>query len=1013
MRIAGLAFLILSGMAALTYQVTWVRLLGLSMGSTSAAVGTVLAAFFLGMSGGSYLSRYFVSPRFHRLTPYIALEVMIGLSGLALLPILLHLDGVMAGFPLLGKLLVVKFLIAMVLLSIPSICIGATFPVMAGILIERDHNIGRHFGQLYSLNTLGAVLGAGLSGFVLIPAFGLDGATYVAVALNFTIVITGVLLMRDAGVRGGDVETPHASDAQVAAPYQTAAFIVLFFSGFTAIATEVGYTKYVAIFAGTTIYGFAAILTVFLAGITLGSWLIKSMIDRIRQPQVWMAYGLVLLGFSLVLTRSNLNLLPPLSGMLGAMDVSDMAIRWIKYGAIFLILLPPTLLFGALFPLNLRLYCGDVARMRTRVGQGYAINTLGSILGSLFAGFFIIPRFGTDTLLGLMAGVLIVLGLLFLPHMGTPRARFALLGATALALAGFVLLPALKFEKVVATALKVHPDAVVFLKEGKTAVISLSRTPLPRLTLASNGLQESSVNIQNPTRGPAGAVVLGAFPYLFHPDAETAFLIGFGGGITTHVMTTTGLSVIRVVELEPVVIEAVESLHGGKVPAFSDPRVRLDINDARHTLLMEDERYDLIISQPSHPWVAGMANLFTREFYQLAASRLNDGGIFNQWINLYHMDAETLGILVRTFYEVFPHGIVLGDNLGMLSSWVVPGERVESRGDGSLYLLGSNRPIGFDAAGVGRRLAGMTENDAAIGQLWQTPEMLFASYLFSREEALALSRMPDVNTDANLLSEVRLAALEKTPTGDRDPVRGILNRLEFDLVPYLGADTARFLSQFGERFLANDQLKMAERVEMALEEIDPQRGRWLRHARLTAAYDFPQSMPLYQAHQDWPAANRYAQAVAFMDLGRLADAAAVVKDMGDPALGRLALARLLFERGAFARLAAIKPASVAEWRWQLVGMARQKPALAARGLARVAEADPASLEIPQLQTLVQLQRAYPKAVPPAVDAGRLLRARINQEVLSLSGLLEEATRSGNQAHARVLLGRIRQMRKIR
>jgi len=311
MQAACLSFLILSGIAALVYQVTWVRLLGLSVGSTSASVATVLAAFFLGMSLGSVLAKHFVRQRVATLLPYVVLEALIGLAGIALLPVLLNLDAVMAAVPLLGEHLAFKFLVALAVLVVPSLCIGATFPVMANILIRRRDEIGLRFGQLYSLNTLGAVLGAGLSGFVIIPALGLDGAVYLAAGINFLIVAAGLALIKTTPL-GRPYQAPEAGEppaasdgAPTAPPFAGWALAVLFVTGLTSIAAEVGYTKYAAVFAGTTIYGFSAILAIFLVGITLGSWLIRRRIERIARPHLWVAWGMVLLALSLALMRGS------------------------------------------------------------------------------------------------------------------------------------------------------------------------------------------------------------------------------------------------------------------------------------------------------------------------------------------------------------------------------------------------------------------------------------------------------------------------------------------------------------------------------------------------------------------------------------------------------------------------------------------------------------------------------------------------------------------------------------
>lgn len=281
--------LVLSGIAALTYQVTWVRLLGLSMGSTSASVGTVLAAFFLGMAIGSWLAGRFVGRQVNDLRAYMVLEVLIGVSGLALLPVLLNLDSMLAWMPDGGSSITVRFLVAVVLLCVPTVCLGATFPVMASVMIRRPGEMGLRMSQLYSLNTAGAALGALLSGFLFIPRWGLDGAVYIAVSLNLFIAFALGVLTRWTTLPPleYDTERSDASESGRGSSLRVPALLLLFLTGFAAIATEVGWTKYLAILFGSTIYGFAAILTVFLVGIAAGAWAVRRHIESLRAPAAW------------------------------------------------------------------------------------------------------------------------------------------------------------------------------------------------------------------------------------------------------------------------------------------------------------------------------------------------------------------------------------------------------------------------------------------------------------------------------------------------------------------------------------------------------------------------------------------------------------------------------------------------------------------------------------------------------------------------------------------------------
>ena len=861
------SFLVLSGIASLAYQVTWVRLLGLSMGSTSASISTVLAAFFLGMSMGSYLAERITRNRVNSLKPYIVLELLIGISGLLLLPILLHLDALMALFPALGTALSFKFFLALVLLSIPTLCMGATFPVMASILIRRHGEVGLRMSQLYSLNTAGAVLGAALTGFVFIPNWGLDGAIYIAFALNMTIVLVALsagrywtLLEIEATPLAADNDAVPVGDDPA---YRLRAMIILAATGFVSIATQVGWTKYLAIFTGTTIYGFAAILTVFLSGIAAGSWAIRSHLEKIRSPQVWMAIGLLLLGASLIATRVGFSFLPPVYAWVNLLDVAPALQHLTKYAIVFILLFIPTFLLGALFPLNLKLYCGTLAAVRARIGKAYSINTVASIFGAIFAGFWFIPHYGTDQLLTLMAVSILVLALMFLPMLTRPVFRFALVGAvTSVGLAAW-LAPHLSYQALVASvgyqwdmdAKEGGKPTFLFLKEGKAGVISLVTYDHKVAQLQNNGLKESLIHMQDPNQALLIETLLGLLPYMLHEKPESAFVVGFGGGITTRALTLTDLKSIRVVELEPAVVDAVRHINTGEIPALRDPRVRLDFNDARNTLLVEKTRYDLIAAQPSHPWLAGAANVFTRQFWDIAKSRLNDRGIFGQWVSLFKMDTTTLRSLFQAFYQAFPHGVSFA-NLHT----------------GDLILIGSKQALVFDYERIARILKQPNINATLGTYKILTPEDLIKFFALSRDEALVAAGNARPNTDTNIISEVRLSALTKQPTGDENPYPFLRRNFHLDLIPYLGSTAADRLYAQADRFFYWKEPDLAEKAAQQLSKIDPVRGRGVDYERAWRVQDFARASALYAQHDTWPDRTHRQHAQMLAARGRVEDA---------------------------------------------------------------------------------------------------------------------------------------------
>ena len=376
--------LVPSGCAALIYQVTWVRMLGLSMGSTSASVSTVLAAFFFGLAIGSYFAEKLTRLGRDGLRTFALLEMGIGAAGLLLLPVLLNLDHGMALLGEFGANVPARFAVSMAVLAIPTICMGATFPVLAAALIREQREMGTQVGRLYTLNTVGAVLGALASGFVLTPRLGLQGAVYVAFVLNVGTGVAALYLRRGINRRGfrsrlkpllpGD---PSGTGQSFAGQRRSDSLdfshariaVVLFFTGWVAIASEVGWTKYLSISIGATLYGFAAILGIFLSGIALGSWAAKRYLTSAVANMAIVAWGLLALGAALLLARVGLASLPALLEFSGIPGWSIGNVRGLRYLVVFLVLFPATFAFGALFPITLSMYCESVVDLSRRIGR--------------------------------------------------------------------------------------------------------------------------------------------------------------------------------------------------------------------------------------------------------------------------------------------------------------------------------------------------------------------------------------------------------------------------------------------------------------------------------------------------------------------------------------------------------------------------------------------------------------------------------------------------------------------
>jgi len=915
-------FLLLSGIASLTYQVTWVRLLGHSMGSTSAAISTVLAAFFLGLALGSYSAEKITRNRINDLRVYITLELVIGLSGLLLLPALLNLDSLMAQLPVFGSTLTAKFLITMLLLAVPTICMGATFPVVAAILIRRYADIGGGLSALYSINTAGAVLGASLSGFVFIPQWGLDGAIYIAFALNMAIAAMAWGFNRN--LRLLPVESEPAVDVHARGNVVTpgmflpgVSLVVLFCTGLVAIASEVGWTKYLAIFTGTTIYGFAAILTVFLIGIASGSWWIKSRLESLRTPHVWLSAGLVALGLALLLTRVGLSVVPNIYSGVNYLDAPAPVIYAVKYLVVFLLLIVPTFLFGALFPLNLKLYCVDLRGVRTRVGRAYAVNTLASIIGAILAGFYFIPEYGTDVLLTSGALLILALPLLFLPIPAPGRAGAVVAAGVSMAVMGFNWsLPHLDYKTMISSVGYKYDEDVkagrkpefIFLKEGKAGVISAVSYDGILAKLQNNGLNESMVDMKDATHARLVEQLLSLIPYFLHEKPRSAFIVGFGGGITTRALTYTELESIRVVELEPAIVDAGRAIAKGEIPALQDPRVHLEFNDARNTLLLDPTRYDIVAAQASHPWLAGAANVFTKEFFELVRTRLNPGGIYGQWVNLFNMDATTLRAIFKAFFTVFPEGVTFSNLY-----------------TGDFMLFGSDRPLTFDYARIAARMDNPKIKAALAHYELRTPDDLVSYFALSRREALATTSADGpMNSDTNILSEVRLARLIDVPQGAENPYDFITGTFKFDITPYLKPEqAAQQIFDAGQVFLHWDDTVSPRQAVHQLEALNEPLSRALDYDLLLSEEKRDEAIMLYSAHKQWPDRTHRKQIEALAALDRFTEAQAILARMDDEKQRHSAAAYLLYQQEQWRALEALRTISDEERKWQLLAIARR------------------------------------------------------------------------------------------
>jgi spermidine synthase len=716
--------LVFSGFTALVYQLIWTRLLGFSFGTSTEAVSTVLAVFFGGLAIGNLLAAR-LQPRIERpLRVYAMLEMAVGVAALISLPLLSNLHAVYAWLGIPGSatgLTISRVLLSALVLLPPTIAMGATLPVVARGLVDRDDARGRGSAILYAANTLGAVLGAHLCGFWLIPELGLARSVLAAGVVN--LAIAG-FIWRFAGNLRAD-PLPRGSLESSRPPRGTTPFLVFFgVSGFVAIGYEIVWSKVFGIVMEGTLYGFAAVLSGYLAGIALGSFAIARFVDRIRDLPRAFALLHVAIGVSVVAGLAVVPWLPWAHRRLEALTGSGDAIHSL-YLLVLPIVLLPTALFGAAFPVLVRLYARRASAVGHGMGIASAVNTAGSILASFIVGFWWIPALGTDATIYMLllidfAVALVILALL---QESRGRARFGpmlgstlMIGTVALSFGGIHVDDAIAGRQLppldaasYAQGLREAKSTRAFKHEGKTSIVTVRSATNARL-LRTNGLPEAGFNYA-PPHYPSETVLLGVFPWLLAEQPEEALIVGLGGGNTLRTLLQVGVPSVEVVELEEGVVEAVSVLHRGRQNPVDDPRVTLHVADGRNHLLMgqlsEDRRYDLIASQ-------------------------------------------SLLAVVTSFERTFP-GSLLVD----ISSF----ER------GAFLLVGSQQPIRLDVDQLQGRLASAGAQHALAPFELLELESLVALLEGPGEIFAALS--PDLaNTDDNALVETRVPRIANWETLD-------------------------------------------------------------------------------------------------------------------------------------------------------------------------------------------------------------------------------------------------------
>ena len=743
-----------SGATALVYEVVWAKFLSQIFGSTIYAQTVVLAAFMGGLAIGNRLFGQWADGLRRPLKVYGCLEIAIGVYALFFPMFDRVVNGlfVVLGTPLIthsGWLLALKGLLSAVLLLGPTILMGGTLPLLAAWLQKFYSDPGRRSARFYSVNSLGAVLGAALAGFWLVQTFGMIQTLQTAALVNLVIGVLAVMLGRKGLAEVGPSAEPATTTPEpeiVALGTLRWAGLIVALTGGVSMGLEVLASRASALIFGPSLQSFAVVLIAFILGIGLGSAWIASPRRRKRASERMVVLLLCIAAAWVALLVFKIELWVEFYRWartgLGRTPVGYIYHELLSGGVALFILGIPAAMIGSVLPLMIRAVSAADTPLGAKVGSLLTWNTLGAVVGTLLTGFVLMPQAG---LRNAFAALALVLGLTAL---AVAWRRTWVMGITgALAVCGITLgvftfgnegwqtimssgafrMQETVYSKDLVTIWKKHIK-VVFYEDASDATVSVDQADgiaAPAvLSLRINGKADAGTSGDVDTQ-----LLLAHAPMLAKPGAQDAFVLGMGSGITAGALQAYPLERIDVAENCEPVIRAAKLFEDWNHHVLDNPRVHVWHEDARTVLKLRPQLYDVIITEPSNPWTIGVGDVFSREFYELAAYRLKPGGLVCQWFHTYEMQDDLLDLILRTFSSVFPY-VEIWDSSG-----------------GDLVILGSQQPwrTGPDVFRQGFAIDRVREDMRMMNV--QSPEALMAKQLASQQTAFAIAGAGRIQSD--------------------------------------------------------------------------------------------------------------------------------------------------------------------------------------------------------------------------------------------------------------------------
>ena len=737
-----LALFFLSGACGLVYEVVWMRMLTLVFGATAFATAAILSSFFAGLALGSYYFGKAADRARNPLALYAVLEAGVGIFAF-LMPVLLA--GVTAVYVAVARrvdlgfypLSLLRLLLCVPVLVLPATLMGGTLPVMVRFFVREEDRLGLHVGRLYALNTFGAVVGALVTGFFLILSLGVREAAYLAGVVNLGLAGVAFALSRrtDLALAVAGPEEPQArvEPADTGSLGQALALWAIGLSGLAALALEVLWTRALVYFLDNSTHAFTTMLTAFLLGIALGSAVVAQVADR--RIRLLAVFGVVevLIGVSALLAIPILAASTPvLTGLEGQTLDSMFLWKWIglRFVRSLTVMLVPTVLMGMTVPLVAKIYTRQVASVGGSLGRVYSVNTIGGVIGSVVAGFVLIPLVGVRNGIVIIAALSVLIGVVLL------LAEPALVGrlvAKAVIAASVILVFAaasrLAAGDLVLASYRERADGaeVLSYQEGIGSTVKVFRDKRGEKVLSIDGFP-----VAGTTRGMLDAQQsLGNLPLLLsNAPSPRVNLIGFGAGGASWEALQYDVAGVDCVELVPAVIAAAKWLPEVNHGVLNAPRYNLILGDGRNYVLMTDQTYDVISIDATSPKMAGNGSLYTLEFYRLIKQRLSEHGLAVQWLPFHLLSDAEVQMTARTFLEVFPHTTL----------WLSP---LRFHG----LLVGAQQPLRIDVQALRAKLRrpGVQEQLALVGGM--EPLDVLAEFVMGEDDLRQYTAGARLNTD--------------------------------------------------------------------------------------------------------------------------------------------------------------------------------------------------------------------------------------------------------------------------